>query len=108
MKRTVGVNKKMQKKFTGPWIVVQKGAKNSYKLRHAVTDHPLSHTIHSNRMKPYVEGAEEFYSNVNQAQTQQQQHAQTNERTNIPTDMVKRACDERHVSNNTDRRNDQN
>ena len=71
MKRTVGVNKKMQKKFTGPWIIVQRGDKNSYKLRHSVTDIPLKHTVHGNRMKPCIDDRSDLYYNIGSAKGSQ-------------------------------------
>ena len=42
MQKKVGTCPKMVKPYFGPFIVVQKGAKGSYKLRHAVTDVPLT------------------------------------------------------------------
>ena len=36
MKRKVGQNPKMVRPWTGPWIIVQKGTKNWYKLRECI------------------------------------------------------------------------
>ena len=67
MSRTVGRSKKLEKIFKGPLIIVQKGSKNSYRLRNVATDKPLSHPVNGNRLKLCNPPAEKFYSKVERA-----------------------------------------
>ena len=62
MQRKVGSCPEMEQPWIGPFIVVQKGSKGNYKLRHAVTDIPLQTPVHVNRMKKYVEPYHVFHS----------------------------------------------
>ena len=67
MSRTVGRSKKLEKIFKGPLIIVQKGSKNSYRLRNVATDKPLIHPVNGNRLKLCNPPAEKFYSKVEKA-----------------------------------------
>ena len=55
MQRKVGQCPKMERPWIGPYLVVQKGAKGNYRLRHAISDIPLAIPVHVNKMKKYVE-----------------------------------------------------
>ena len=67
MSRTVGVSKKLQQIHSGPLIIVQKGSKNSYRLRNAVTDKPPVHPVNGDRLKLCNPPAEKFYTKVEKA-----------------------------------------
>ena len=67
MSRIVGVSKKLQRIHSGPFIIVQKGSKNSYRLRNAVTDKPLVHPVNGDRLKLCNPPAEKFYTKVERA-----------------------------------------
>ena len=65
MGKTVGSSPKLRRKYhAGSFIIVQKGSKNSYKLRNVVTDKPVAHTVNGNRLKHCNSPAEKFYSKV--------------------------------------------
>ena len=69
MGKTVGLSPKLKRKYhAGPFIKVQKDSKNSYKLRNAVTDKPVAHTVNGNKLKHCNPPAEKFYSKVIRAQ----------------------------------------
>ena len=57
MNRSIGVNKKMCKNYIGPYIITEKCTSGSYRLRHAITDKPIPHTVHADHLKAFVEEA---------------------------------------------------
>jgi hypothetical protein len=68
MARKVQVNKKLQRMYTGPYIIVEKGYKNHwFKLRHAVTDKLISNPVYADRLKPFNEPDDVFYTTVEEA-----------------------------------------
>ena len=74
MQRKVGVCPKMERPWIGPYLVVQKGSKGNYKLRHAITDIPLAIPVHVNRMKKYVEPYHQFRAQAQVTRQDQQRN----------------------------------
>lgn len=68
MARKPGQNHKICKPYLGPYFIVQKGHNNLwFKLRHAVTDKLIKNTVFADRLKPFVEINDEFYTKTVEA-----------------------------------------
>jgi hypothetical protein len=53
---------KLKKRWTGPYFVLAEGDGYVYKLKHCVTGKEPKSFIHSNRLKPFVENRDGFYT----------------------------------------------
>ena len=78
MQKRIGQCPKMTKPYTGPYFIVQKRAKGSYKPRHAITDVPLANPVHVNRLKKYVGPYHEFCSKAEIAKKNTQNTSRVN------------------------------
>ena len=59
--RKVGVMTKALPIMIGPFIIVQKGSGNTYKLRHAVSDKPLVRSVNGDRLRLCQPPAEKVF-----------------------------------------------
>ena len=55
LKHKAGECYKMTKPYLGLYFIVQKGVKDNYKLRQCLTDSLMTHPVHANRLKAYIE-----------------------------------------------------
>ena len=68
MSRKPGQNPKICRPYKGPYIIVHKGQKNLwFKLRHAVTDELVKNPVFADRLKPFHEINDEFYTKTVEA-----------------------------------------
>ena len=66
--RKVGVTSKLQPPYLGPYRIEQAGQKNFwFRLRHCVTDELLKNPVYADRLKPYVEVDDTFYTKTMEA-----------------------------------------
>ena len=66
--RKVGQNIKLVRPYKVPYFIEQAGHKNSwFKLRHCETDELMKNPVFADRLKPYKEGEDKFYTKTMEA-----------------------------------------